>query len=582
VNVKTTVNAGLERDVTAFFHRMNDDGYVDSTGLKAAHLLLNGDPGRVIYSMILRERTPAGDVVRLHADNVAGPFDVNEGTKMELGSTAKLRTLVHYLNVMSDLHQTLSALPDDVVRGRAKASRDPLTQWAAETVRDNPGITLSDFLSKSLDRKYSASPYELFFTGGGLLTFENYDKSENSQILPIREAVVHSTNLVFIRLMRDLVRYHEARLPYDVDKILGPKDTPERTWMLRQVAAEEGTPEQMAWLFRTRNRSAQDNRLRARIERDAFARMTPYWRRLGFPFSRLVPSYATAIGSSSDQPAALADLMGVLVNDGVRRPPALIQEISFASDTPYETRLDAPAPQGGDLLVPPEVARAARSVLGAVVERGTAARLNGAFVDSTGAPIWVGGKTGTGDNRFDTFGRGRRLISSRAVSRTAAFAFCLSDRYYGVVTASVLGPEADQYTFTSVLPVEVLRRLAPAIEKRLHLVGGSAPAGAAVAAVQEGAAEADDVTTDSTAVAAPQAEPARAAVPAPDAAPAAPADVKSSGAPAKAGEADDARKSHDQALKNREAERAKERRQNERRRQWDWESPSRATAGGRL
>src|SRR4029079_7339002 len=96
--------------------------------------------------------------------------------------------------------------------------------------------------------------------------------------------------------------------------------------------------------------------------------------------------------------------------DGVRRPPALIQEIAFASDTPYETRLDAPAPQGGDLLVPPEVARACRSGLGAVVERGTAARLRGAFVYSTGPPIWVGGKTGTGENRSDPLGRGTRTM----------------------------------------------------------------------------------------------------------------------------------------------------------------------------
>src|SRR5258705_7826170 len=76
----------------------------------------------------------------------------------------------------------------------------------------------------------------------------------------------------------------------------------------RRIASE--------WLFRTHNRRAQDLRLRARFERDAFARMTPYWRRLGFPFQRLVPSYATAIGSSADRPAALADLMGTILNDG--------------------------------------------------------------------------------------------------------------------------------------------------------------------------------------------------------------------------------------------------------------------------
>jgi len=412
--------------------------------------------------------------------------------------------------------------------------------------------------------------------------------TDNGKILPIREAVVHSTNLVFIRLMRDLVRYHEARLPYDVERIMGPGNTPERMAMLREVAAAEGTPEETAWLFRTRNRAAQDNRLRARIERDAFARMTPYWRRLGFPFQRLVPSYATAIGSSSDQPAALADLMGVLVNDGVRRPPALIQEISFAENTPYQTTMDAPQPAGGELLIRPEVARAARSVLGDVVQRGTAARLRGAFVDSTGAPIWLGGKTGTGDNRFDTFGRGRRLLSSRAVSRTAAFAFCLGDRYYGVVTAAVLGPEAGQYAFTSVLPVEALRRLAPSIEKRLHLVGGSAPAGSP-ASSETGAAS--DSSTETAAIAAT--DSAAAAVLGQPAAAPEPGTKVTPGAEEGAGassavksdptDKDDsgAKTKDDEATKRRDQQRAKERREREILRQWDWQAAG-AHSGGRL
>ncbi|HLQ67144.1 MAG TPA: transglycosylase domain-containing protein [Candidatus Limnocylindrales bacterium] len=475
LNVRTTIDADLEHDVTRFFHSLSSSEFVNSSGLRAEHLLADGDPRQVVYSMILRERTPEGDVVRVQADNVDGPLDVNEGTKMELGSTAKLRTLVHYLNIMADLHASLRSLPPGEAAGQAASARDPLTKWAASEVAKDPSITLEALLARALARKYSASPYEVFFTGGGFLTFANYEPEDNDRILSVREAVVHSTNLVFVRLMRDLVLYHEAHLPYDVEAVLGPGDTPERMSMLREVSREEGTPAQMAWLFRTRNRAAQDNRLRARIERDAFERMTPYWRQLGFPFPHLVPSYATAIGSSSDQPSALADLMGVLSNDGVRRPPMLIRQVSFADDTPYETTLDAPVPDAGKLLIPPEVAQAARGVLGEVVQRGTAARLRGVFVDSTGAPIWLGGKTGTGDNRFVTYGSGRRVLSSRAVSRTAAFAFCLGDRYYGVITASVLGPEADRYTFTSVLPVEVLRMLAPALERRLHLVGGSAP-----------------------------------------------------------------------------------------------------------
>ena len=74
-----------------------------------------------------------------------------------------------------------------------------------------------------------------------------------------------------------------------------------------------------AWLLNGRNRRAQDLRLRIRMEKDAFSRMAPYWQRLGFPFKTMVPSYATAIGNSSDRPVALAELMGILVNDGMRR-----------------------------------------------------------------------------------------------------------------------------------------------------------------------------------------------------------------------------------------------------------------------
>lgn len=242
--------------------------------------------------------------------------------------------------------------------------------------------------------------------------------------------------------------------------------------MLHQVADEEGSPEAMAWLFRTRNRRAQDLRLRAKIERDAFARMTPYWRNAGFPFRTLVPSYATAIGSSGDRPAALADLMGILMNDGAREDVRMVQRLTFAGGTPYETSFTPPEAPPSETVLEPAVARVARRVLASVVESGTAVRLRGAFVDSaTGTPAWIAGKTGTGDNRHETFGRGRRLIESRAVSRTATFAFCLGDRYYGVLSAVVMGPDADRYRFTSTLPLAVMQLLAKSMERELDLRG---------------------------------------------------------------------------------------------------------------
>jgi hypothetical protein len=404
-------------------------------------------------------------------------------------------------------------------------------------------------------------------------------------VLTIREATARSTNLVFIRIMRDLVRYHAARLPYDAEAVLNGADAEDRADLLSTAADDEarevlrrayrelragagqeqhlvkdllgpqpstrrlavlfyawnpgagpaaladwlarrgahvgagqavrlarsyGKPsfglldyayllnrhplqvwvagelardssaswpqvlehsaaareEAASWLLVTHQKRAQDIRLRVRVERDAFARMTPAWRRLGFPFEHMVPSLASAIGSSSDRPAALAELMGIILGGGVRRPPLALEGLRFAPGTPYETVFAATEPRA-ERVMAPEVARAIRTLLLDVVERGTARRLHGVFRGAAGEPLPVGGKTGSGDNRFDTFARGGRMTSSRAVSRTAAFVFYIGDRYYGVVTASVVGPEASRYRFTSALPIEVVRLLAPAIEQRL-------------------------------------------------------------------------------------------------------------------
>jgi membrane peptidoglycan carboxypeptidase len=221
-----------------------------------------------------------------------------------------------------------------------------------------------------------------------------------------------------------------------------------------------------AWLFATRNVRAQDLRLRAAIERDAFDRIAVAWRRVGFPFERLVPSYATAIGSSADRPEALADLMGIVLNDGIRRPARSVAALTLAPGTPYHT-VFAPAASDGERVLPLAVARAVRALLAEVVERGTGRRVRGAFVRADGTPVPAGGKTGSGDNRVERVARGGQVTGSRPVSRTAAFVFYIGDRYYGVVTASVVGQASASYRFTSALPLAVLKLLAPALNERL-------------------------------------------------------------------------------------------------------------------
>jgi hypothetical protein len=84
-----------------------------------------------------------------------------------------------------------------------------------------------------------------------------------------------------------------------------------------------------------------------------------------------------------------------------------------------------------------------------------------AFVRPDGSVIPVGGKTGTGDHRFDTYGAHGQLISSRVVSREAAFVFNIDERFFGTIIAFVPGAQAANYDFTSALPVQLLKVLAP-------------------------------------------------------------------------------------------------------------------------
>jgi hypothetical protein len=234
---------------------------------------------------------------------------------------------------------------------------------------------------------------------------------------------------------------------------------------LEQAIAASGDARDVAyaWLFQTRNRGVQDRRLRALLERDAFARIHREWKKLGYPFESLTPSLATAIGSSGDRPSALAELMGIIAAEGVRHPTVRVTELRFGAGTPWETAL-APDARPSERVLRPEVARALRGALLEVVSRGTARRANAAFLAPDGAPIALGGKTGTGDHRKKRVDRWANVIDSEYVSRSATFVFFAGDRFHGVVTAHVAGPEAEHYGFTSSLPVQVLKDLAPLLE----------------------------------------------------------------------------------------------------------------------
>jgi membrane peptidoglycan carboxypeptidase len=573
----TTLHGGLQDAVSRYLGRLGDPEFARDQGLIGERLLQPASLGAVRYSFTLLERTPAGNLVRVQTDTTNQPLDINEGSKLELGSTAKLRVLATYLELVAELHARLAPQDPKTLGAITFDRQDTLTRWAVQHLTRSKDRSLDAMLEAALERRFSADPGERFFTGGGLHTFSNFNAEDNARTPTVREAMQASINLPFVRVMREVVRHTMYQVPGSTARLLEDDSDPRRSAYLARFADREGqtflrrfwrktdqrppaelrallldglrpTPERLAavfrylepdasaealgaflrerlgekapdaqrverlherfapgaldlpdrgyvagvhplelwlvafrlqhpkatlaeaigasqserqavygWLFRTRVKSAQDTRIHTLLEVEAFLDIHSRWARLGYPFGHLVPSLATALGSSGDRPAALAELMGIIVNDGVRLPSRHITGLQLASGTPWATALGRTAAQG-ERVMAPEVARALRKALSEVVERGTARRLSGSFKTEGGEDLSPGGKTGTGDNRVVV--RGRATLS---LNRTATFVFHLGPRYFGSLTAYVVGPDAARYRFTSGLPVQILSSMGPTL-----------------------------------------------------------------------------------------------------------------------
>lgn len=583
LTARSTLDRTAQQSITQSLANLKHLNYARAAGLIGFRLLSeNDDLSKVIYSLTLYERSPLGNLLRIQADNHEQPLDINQGVRLDLGSTAKLRTAVHYLQLIAQLYQRHAGQPPEALTGTALHPRDHLSRWMIDRLKSNPQINLADLLEAALERRYSASPAENFFTGGGLHRFANFNPADNHKVLSVRTALRDSVNLVFIRLMRDIL-YHYLYRPDGLARRLENAGEPLRHDYLKRFADREGrlflsrfyakyrsqepqkrlvlltqdlrltpirlttvyrsiypqhdaaalgiflnshletetlteeeilrlyhkySPERFnlqdrgylarihplelwlvsylmqfpqatleevmaasaghrqevyGWLFKTSRKRAQDRRIQVLLEIEAFSEIHSAWQRLGYPFATLTPSYACAIGASADRPAALAELMGILLNDGVRYPNVKFDALHFAAGTPYETLLQR-QPAQGERVLTPEVAATVRRALIEVVDKGTAVRLRGAYAGPDGKPLVMGGKTGTGDHQRKIYGPNGRLREVQTMNRTASFVFFLGDRFFGTLTAYVAGSDAASYRFTSSLPVQVLKFLAPAIE----------------------------------------------------------------------------------------------------------------------
>ncbi|WP_077047818.1 transglycosylase domain-containing protein [Pseudomonas sp. KK4] len=584
LSATSTLQGDLQTQATAYLKKLADPAFAAQIGLMGERLLTPTSTTQVRYSFTLFELTPDGSRVRVQTDSTDQPFDINEGSKLELGSTAKMRVLTTYLQIIAELHDKYGAMSVPDLKKVQVPEQDRLSRWVVDYLIQNKDHDLQTMLGAALDRKYSASPGEAFFTGGGLHVFHNFRKEDNGRLPTLRDAIRESINLPFIRLMRDLVRYTTYSGPNNSAELLMDDRDPRRQEYLASFADREGssfllkfwkkyrnkdtqerletfldsmrpTPIRMAavhryllphasqesfnsfvrshlkgtkltekldddrlqrlyesygpgkydlpdqgfiakvhpldlwmmgyllnhpdatfkdivkasqferqevysWLFKSRHKGARDNRIRTMLEIEAFLDIHQRWQQVGYPFDHLVPSLATAIGSSGDRPAALAELIGTILNDGVRMPTLRIDSLHFAANTPYETKL-INDPDVGKRVMPVEVARAMREALSQVVDAGTAKRVSGSFTTPDGKPLAMGGKTGTGDNRIEAIGSGGRILSSKSLNRTATFVFYIGDHHFGTLTAFVDGRSAENFKFTSALPVQVLKGMAP-------------------------------------------------------------------------------------------------------------------------
>src|SRR5690606_24203125 len=105
LSARTTLDGELQQEVGDYLRRLADPAFAEQLGLFGERLLSPQTTAEVRYSFTLFENSAQGALVRVQTDNTGQPFDLNEDSKLELGSTAKLRVLTTYLEVIAELHQ---------------------------------------------------------------------------------------------------------------------------------------------------------------------------------------------------------------------------------------------------------------------------------------------------------------------------------------------------------------------------------------------------------------------------------------------------------------------------------------------
>ena len=562
LTVESTINLNLQQKITDFFVNLKDESFIQEHNFRQDKLLDHTDKDQVTYSIVLYELENGSAKLRATYDNIDKPFEFNSGGKVELGSTAKLRVIISYLESFVQAYQ-------EKKQGKLEAT-DPISQF----VRSSHANSLDELLGDALDRKFSANPNQVFFTGGGAHKFHNFKKEDNSQIVPLRDALKRSINLPFVRTLKEVVEF-KMRRSEDYQRLLQSDEEVRQKLLERFVQQESAVflrkfykalqtktnisefvvneltrnhvaatavliyledikdpqvllsrlsslgyalnPKQQKrvvnilqsynkdiydlndlgylarlhpillyaaktmqnnpnisfkqlfdqsydarmlsykWLLDTKRPHKQDIRIYSILEAQVFESILKDWNKLGYDFDFIVPSLATALGSSGDKPIFLARLVGIVLNNGRSIDEHRVSKLHFAEGTPFETIVQR-KPQPSKQLITQEVTKHVRILLDSVVESGTAIRAKNSFKN-----LKVGGKTGTGDNRLETVDSAGNVLNSTALSRTATFVFHIGDHWFGSISVYVDEDQASNSTFTSSLAVSIFNLLAQEI-----------------------------------------------------------------------------------------------------------------------
>ena len=604
LTAKTTLDLRAQKIAEEYLlDSLYDPAFLEENGFYKGDSLLSKDQdaSKIQYSLTVYETTEKGNLLRVQVDTLDKQFNFNEQAKLDLGSTAKLRTLITYLNLVEKLyHEHKDKSRSELWRVDTERG-DNLEVWVRRQLIYNEGITLEEILEHALEKRYSASPYRRYFTGGGMHKFHNFNKRSNGRRYRVEDGLAHSVNLISINVMKDIVdhyrwnevdssiiedREHPKRKEYldrwvDTDssvflnsfwskyeklskddilsKVYGEEGTdnlaaltityrsitgeteptqafrdyvkatmpederdelpendeewaelfdehdatqfnwnergyvasvhPLELWIAHEryqnpklshdelmAKSDKAIDEAYNWLYKNMDSTRVHDKIYMGLEEDAFKKIHAEWQQLGYPFEELVPSLATSLGSSGDRPEALATLMGIIMNEGLKIEKRRFESLVFGEGTPYELRFRALEPKKTRVLSP-EVARTARRAIERVVEQGTARRAGRAFMvpDEDGdmvrdRTVRLGGKTGTGDHRQKSFDRWGHVIDEKFVSRSATFVFIKDTQYFGVITIHVEGEESGDYNFTSSMATEIFRQLFPKLTNELDKI----------------------------------------------------------------------------------------------------------------